>query len=217
MRISKFLIKPFVFIGLLLNELESKEDNHLKTLSTLKRILGVLHVINEELDTPLYYQLDRLMSVVRSATPPMMTFRSALLNAGYKVSYSHAHKLSVKTNAPNHVIWDIIRAWVKDNPVKREKFGENKAGLNILDTASTTEVSFAKHKEAVPFSQEKHLVRYQHNPKAFWGPGTRGTTIVHGAAHDKQARNQNKKRRRKESGGEDAVEEKKRNVVEESV
>lgn len=44
--------------------------------------------------------------------------RSALLNAGYKVSISHANPMSIKTNAPNDVIWDIIRAWVS----RRELF-----------------------------------------------------------------------------------------------
>lgn len=45
----------------------------------------------------------------------MMTFRSALLNAGYKVSFSHANKTSIKTNASNDIIWDVVRAWEKVN------------------------------------------------------------------------------------------------------
>lgn len=53
------------------------------------------------------------MSIVRCETPPMMTFRSAIINAGYKVSISHANKTSIKTDAPNEVIWDIVRAWEK--------------------------------------------------------------------------------------------------------
>ena len=53
------------------------------------------------------------MSIVRCQTPPMVVFRSALLNAGYKVTFSHANKVSIKTDAPNEVIWDIVRAWEK--------------------------------------------------------------------------------------------------------
>ena len=34
-----------------------------------------------------------------------LTFSSALLHAGYRVSMSHAQPNSVKTNAPNNVIW----------------------------------------------------------------------------------------------------------------
>lgn len=47
--------------------------------------------------------------------------RSAILNAGYKVSYSHAAKMSVKTNAPPSLVWDIIRSWEKKYPVKLAK------------------------------------------------------------------------------------------------
>lgn len=53
------------------------------------------------------------MSIVRCQTPPMVKFRSALLNAGYNVTYSHANKVSIKTDAPNEVIWDVVRAWEK--------------------------------------------------------------------------------------------------------
>lgn len=41
-----------------------------------------------------------------------MTYRSAILNAGYKVSMSHTSPTSIKTNAPLEVIWDIMRVWV---------------------------------------------------------------------------------------------------------
>lgn len=82
-------------------------------LATQKRLEGVLNVVLEELDTPLYYTLDRVMSIVRCDTPAMVKFRSALLNAGYQVSYSHANKVSIKTDAPNDIIWDIARAWEK--------------------------------------------------------------------------------------------------------
>lgn len=46
---------------------------------------------------------------------------SALLNAGYKVSGSHACAGSIKTNAPNSFIWDMMRAWVQNGslPVSR--------------------------------------------------------------------------------------------------
>lgn len=35
--------------------------------------------------------------------------RSAVLNAGYRVSSSHAAPTAIKTNAPSKVIWDIMR------------------------------------------------------------------------------------------------------------
>lgn len=45
--------------------------------------------------------------------------RSAILNAGYRVSQAHASPHGFKTDAPSHVIWDIMRAWNKENPTKR--------------------------------------------------------------------------------------------------
>ena len=38
--------------------------------------------------------------------------------AGYRVSSTHANPLGIKTDAPFNVIWDIIRCWVQDHPVK---------------------------------------------------------------------------------------------------
>ncbi|XP_076241669.1 tRNA (guanine(26)-N(2))-dimethyltransferase [Calliopsis andreniformis] len=168
-------------------------------LGTLKRINGVLNVIHEELDIPLYYTLDRLMSIVRCHTPPMIVFRSALLNAGYTVSYSHANKISIKTNAPNEVVWDIVRAWEKEHPIKRDKLQNDSPALNILNTPMTIDVSFNIHPLANPVSRQKHLTRFQTNPTVNWGPGTRATTIIDletGAKNCKKIKNQNKNSRK---------------------
>ncbi len=43
--------------------------------------------------------------------PPIRFFRSAFLNAGYCVSFSHAALSSIKTDAPMSFIWDVICAW----------------------------------------------------------------------------------------------------------
>ena len=80
---------------------------NIKELSTVKRIQGVLHVVSEELDNSLCYVLDvNLVSIVKFRLPTMALFRSAILNAEYKLSYSHANKDSVKTDAPNHILRD---------------------------------------------------------------------------------------------------------------
>ncbi|OXU20229.1 hypothetical protein TSAR_006152 [Trichomalopsis sarcophagae] len=204
------------FVQKILTEIDSPEDNNLKALKTLRRIQGILHVVHEELENPLYYQLDRLTSIIKCNVPQMVSFRSALLNAGYKVSYSHANKTSVKTDAPNQVIWDIVRAWEKDNPVKREKFESHSSGLAILNGESKTEVSFKKHPDAVPYSQQKKLTRYQLNPSTYWGPGTRSTTMIQserGAGKKERNQNKNKRKREQNSSESTTVEEKKQNVA----
>jgi len=167
---------------------------------TLKRMEGVLTVIHEELDIPLYYKLERLMSIVKCDVPPILTFRSALLNAGYKVSYSHASKTSIKTDAPNDIIWDIVRAWEKEHPVKREKLAVDSPAARILAASSTTDISLAMHPLANPISRQKHLSRFQQNPTVNWGPGVRSRTRIdleNRTEDSKKVRNQNKNSKKK--------------------
>lgn len=171
-------------------------------LGTLKRIEGVLNVVHEELDVPLYYTLDRVMSIIRCVTPSILRFRSALLNAGYQVSYSHACKTSIKTDAPNEVIWDIVRAWEKDNPIKRDKLSNDSAAINILNTPTATTVSFDINPLANPVSRKNKLTRFQQNPTANWGPGTRAKiriNLENEVETSKKIKNQNKHSRKGES------------------
>ena len=58
---------------------------------------------------------------------------SALLNAGYRVSRSHAAAGSVKTDAPGDFIFDIIREWIKTNPVKMANVKENSPTRHLLE------------------------------------------------------------------------------------
>ncbi|XP_046596240.1 probable tRNA (guanine(26)-N(2))-dimethyltransferase [Neodiprion lecontei] len=181
------------FVSQLLSKVDTGE------FGTKKRLQGVLNVIYEELDVPLYYLLDRLMSIVKCEVPPMVTFSSALINAGYKVSISHAHKTSVKTDAPNSVIWDIVRAWEKLHPAKKERFESDSAALAILNTSSSHEISFQPHPLANPASRQKKLSRFQKNPTAYWGPGTKSTMMVQTKDSIlKKKKNQNKHFKRKQ-------------------
>uniref|UniRef100_A0AAR2JA82 tRNA (guanine(26)-N(2))-dimethyltransferase n=1 Tax=Pygocentrus nattereri TaxID=42514 RepID=A0AAR2JA82_PYGNA len=141
---------------------------------TSKRIEGVLSMVTEELqDVPLYYVLDQLSSTVHCNTPSMLQFRSALLHAGYRVSFSHACKNAVKTDAPAGVLWDVMRCWEKSNPVKRERLSETSPALRILSTEPTLQASFDVRDDANPQSRKRHLTRFQENPQANWGPKAR--------------------------------------------
>ncbi|XP_033219510.1 probable tRNA (guanine(26)-N(2))-dimethyltransferase [Belonocnema kinseyi] len=196
------------FVSRLLCKVEEME------LGTLKRIQGVLNVVREELDCPLYYTLDRLMSIVRCDTPSMVLFRSAVLNAGYRVSYSHANKISIKTDAPNDVIWDIVRAWEKEHPAKRDRLDKKSPALAILTKESVTQVSFTLHPDANPVSRQKRLSRFPLNPESNWGPGTKSCTMINREkAHLKRKRNQNKNEQNKKKAEEEDITE---NVVSES-
>ena len=59
-------------------------------------------ILEELLHSPLYYTMDHLSSVVHCTTPSMIQLWSAIKRCGYQVSGSHANKLAIKTDAPNH-------------------------------------------------------------------------------------------------------------------
>ena len=79
---------------------------------TKDRLHGLLTAVSEELpDVPLHYTLPSLCETVHCSSPKLDDFRSALVNAGYRVSAFHKEADAIKTDAPNNVVWDIIRCW----------------------------------------------------------------------------------------------------------
>ncbi|XP_070207861.1 tRNA (guanine(26)-N(2))-dimethyltransferase-like isoform X2 [Littorina saxatilis] len=141
---------------------------------TSERMKGMLSVAKEELqDVPLYYILDDVCNILHCTPPNMVQMRSALLNAGYRVSLSHAAKNSYKTDAPPEAIWDIMRWWVKDHPVSAKRLTDGSVVQAILQKEPSLQVSFAVHPAANPASRQKGLVRWQQNPEPEWGPKPR--------------------------------------------
>lgn len=169
-------IHDFEFIDKLFKTIESEPYNKLETHS---RMLGMLSVIKEELpDVPLYYAIDKLCSVLKLEVVPILKFRSALIHAGYRVSFSHACKSSIKTDAPAKVLWDILRTWAKLHPVKLERFQNNFALKTILSQEPTETYNLHEiHPDANPQSRRSALSRFPCNPAAHWGPGTRATLM----------------------------------------
>jgi len=85
------------------------------------RMLSMLRVLSEELPDPLYYVTSKLARLIHTHTPQIKTLRSAIMNAGYKVSSSHADRDSIKTDAPPEVIWDIMRAFSKRQSSEKKR------------------------------------------------------------------------------------------------
>ena len=107
------------FVKAVVDDINKAKDKY----GTFTRMNGLLSVISEELpDCPLYYTTGSLCATMRCNQPSFTTLRSAFLNAGYRVSVSHANQDAVKTNAPPSVVWDIMRSWVKKNPVKVRRY-----------------------------------------------------------------------------------------------
>lgn len=103
--------------------------------STAPRINGILASISEELkDVPFHYNISDLASTVRIAVPNMTDFNSALINAGYRVSQFHREPLAVKTDAPDNIVWDVVRYFATKNPPSGSK---NKKLPDYIDTILT--------------------------------------------------------------------------------
>lgn len=169
-------IHDFDFVDMLYELIQTEPYSK---LGTNTRIYGVLSVIREELpDVPLYYVNDHICSILKLQTIPILKFRSAILHAGYRVSFSHACKTSIKTDAPTNVIWDILRNWSKRYPVKTERMQSNAVLGKILSKEPEATYIFDEiHQDANPNSRRQALTRFQNNPTAYWGPGTRSTLM----------------------------------------
>jgi len=99
--------------------------------------------------------------------------RSALLNAGYRVSTSHARQDSIKTNAPHNVIWDIMRAFAEQSSTKRaatERLNTDSPYYRLLTKSSTIQVDFTEHPDWESEARKNKLIRFMANPHARWGP-----------------------------------------------
>lgn len=157
-------------------------------LHTSTTLHGLLVSVSEELqDVPLYHLLPSLCSSVNSSTIPMTVFKAALVNAGYRVSAYHKEPQAVKTDAPNHVVWDVVRAWCKEHPPhkrkesKKHREGEEQgsnappnqtnadvAATKILSSEMRTEINFTIPEEFG--AERKKAKRWALNPTANWGP-----------------------------------------------
>ena len=74
--------------------------------------IAEMYDMQELPDVPLFVNLHNLCSTLKCTAPSAVMFRSAVTNAGYRISGSHTTPLGFKTDAPMSVIWDIMRCWV---------------------------------------------------------------------------------------------------------
>uniref|UniRef100_H2ZLY0 tRNA (guanine(26)-N(2))-dimethyltransferase n=1 Tax=Ciona savignyi TaxID=51511 RepID=H2ZLY0_CIOSA len=148
---------------------------------TAERIIGMLSMVVEELpDIPFYYVTDELSMTLRCGSPPSKLIRSAILNAGYRVSGFHGRVNSIKTDAPPTVIWDIMRTWGQSQAIKTEKLKEDSAAKFILNKEiETKKIDFTEHKDADSVSKVKGIVRFPNLP-ANWGPKSRAKSSKDG-------------------------------------
>lgn len=158
-----------------IHRLKTKDPN-LKHITTGDRIHGLLLSCQEEIQSaPLFYRLPDLSRSLNISTPPILKFKAAIQNAGYDISGYHKDPHAIKTNAPNSVIWDILREWVKLNPPKNPA-PPNSIASKILSIPSTLQnIDFTiRSSSSYPTNNknntEKKISRFPMNPERNWGP-----------------------------------------------
>ncbi|KAI9315445.1 N2,N2-dimethylguanosine tRNA methyltransferase [Dichotomocladium elegans] len=157
------------FVSKMLEHVKGNEANY----GTSQRMKGMITVISEEIDAPLYWTLQRLTGTLHCNSPPIVDLYSAILNAGYKVSASHCGPATLKTDAPAQVMWDVFRCWIKEHPVTMDNIPANSPARALLSKEPAIEANFERHKDAYPESRSIKLTRYQMNPTPNWGPKAR--------------------------------------------
>lgn len=156
------------WVNSILGEVKSMKDRY----PAYDRISAVLTTISEELpDVPLFLSLHNLCSTLKCTSPSAVMFRSAVINAGYRVSGTHVNPLGLKTDAPMDVIWDIMRCWVKNHPVKAQL--PDQPGSVILAKEPTLQANFARAVASLSKAQAKKVARFLPNPEKHWGPKPR--------------------------------------------
>ncbi|KAI3643786.1 hypothetical protein MP228_009950 [Amoeboaphelidium protococcarum] len=158
------------FVRALVDHLNQESSSAL--YGTYERMLGMISVISEELpDVPLFYTVDKLCQAVRVSCPPMVKINSAILNAGYRVSMSHCHQHSLKTDAPIDVLMDILRCLkLECGPIKLDKFPDKSVQQNLLRKEPKLRADFTIHPDANPQSRKFKLNRFEDHKGMNWGP-----------------------------------------------
>jgi tRNA (guanine26-N2/guanine27-N2)-dimethyltransferase len=96
--------------------------------------------------------------------------KGAIFNAGYKVSGFHKDPEALKTDAPSQVVWDVLRAWAKENPPKKA-LPDDSAGSKIMAVTPAIDVDFTVPESMQHKSKESSSVsRFPLNPERNWGP-----------------------------------------------
>ncbi|WCJ25536.1 tRNA (guanine(26)-N(2))-dimethyltransferase [Euphorbia peplus] len=135
-------------------------------------ISAILTTISEELpDVPLFLSLHNLCATLKCTSPSAVIFRSAVINAGYRISGTHVNPLGLKSDAPMDVIWDIMRCWVKNHPVKAQ--APEQSGSVILAKEPVLQANFARAVASLSKAQAKKVARFLPNPERHWGPKLR--------------------------------------------
>ena len=169
----------------ILAEVEKNKDAY----PGYNKIHALLTLANEELlDVPLHYDLHSMGGTLKVTPPNAWLFKSAIINAGYRVSGTHSNPLGVKTDAPAEALWDILRCWVKDHPAKAQP--QPTPGEAILAKEPKLIANWTRVPSAQSKSQREGTPRFPQNPEENWGPKRRAGTTAKVERVSKKARDE---------------------------
>ena len=141
-----------------------------------EKVRALLTNCSEELsDSPLHYCLHSMAGTLKITPPTLALFRSAIINAGYKVSGVHCNQLAVKTNAPSNVLWDIMKCWEKEHPAQEDFKNSKSPGASILKKEPIVQAKWTRVHGAFSKAQMAGETRFPTNPEENWGPKNRAT------------------------------------------
>eukprot|EP01053_Blabericola_migrator_P004107 Blabericola_migrator_1__4106@NODE_224_length_11141_cov_42_071880_g190_i0_p1_GENE_NODE_224_length_11141_cov_42_071880_g190_i0NODE_224_length_11141_cov_42_071880_g190_i0_p1_ORF_typecomplete_len678_score99_15TRM/PF02005_16/1_6e95TRM/PF02005_16/4_5e18Methyltrans_SAM/PF10672_9/0_00045MTS/PF05175_14/0_0023Methyltransf_31/PF13847_6/0_021PrmA/PF06325_13/0_028Cons_hypoth95/PF03602_15/0_041DUF2067/PF09840_9/0_1zfC4_Topoisom/PF01396_19/0_25_NODE_224_length_11141_cov_42_071880_g190_i061238156 len=139
------------------------------------KIVGVLTACTQELpDVPFFYNLSSICNHARVCMIKLDKFKSALRHLGYEVGLFHREPLSIKTDAPVTVIYDLMRGWVqsgnKGEGAKTARTPPNY--LQSMKLLAPGDVDFSPHVSVIKARKDQRP-RWVPNPSSHWGPGRR--------------------------------------------
>ena len=153
---------------------------HNSYLTTVPRIRGEMaKALGEVHGTVLFYDMSSLARRLRCQTVPIANMLAALKSCGYDASQAAAQVDSLKTNAPNNVVMDIMRRWVEIHPIAASRKKETEStGFRFLRKKPIIECDFKSAVAGIKrerAAEREKFVKYAPNPEANWGPKSRAT------------------------------------------
>eukprot|EP00930_Biecheleria_cincta_P098073 TRINITY_DN89762_c0_g1_i1.p1 TRINITY_DN89762_c0_g1~~TRINITY_DN89762_c0_g1_i1.p1 ORF type:complete len:737 (+),score=118.99 TRINITY_DN89762_c0_g1_i1:85-2211(+) len=120
---------------------KGQQQNYLRFVTQHRKIIGMFTAMTEEhQDIPLHYTLPGLCSSVRLDCVPRSQFKGLLRALGYRVSHFHREPEAIKTDAPNGVVYDVLRKW----SLGRQKPESKKAAKKSKKQASHVQTILEK-------------------------------------------------------------------------
>lgn len=154
------------FVERCLDACEESAMANLPGITSWKKIKGLLTAISEEChEIPLHYSLPQLCKCLKLPPLPLKQFKGTLASLGFKVSHFHREPEAVKTDAPNAIVFDLMRLWAEENPPR------------VCPLPSVLKKEFTLKRPIEWKTEEEEprakVPRFLPNPEANWGPKPR--------------------------------------------